>query len=187
MRAAMVVVLIGLFMVGTCQMALADKWQAYRFKGDERFEYKVVWEWEEDEEKMEGTYILDTPKSVADIFGGTYIAKGTSTKEESVKGICVAGVLLHNVLLPFLDQPDLQVGKQVSFPHREDIKIKVIGKEKIAGREGLVCQIFQTKDGKEELVAEYLIDPKLAMPLRSKVFEKTKVQGQMELIKYTRY
>ena len=180
----MVVVLIGLFIVGTCQIALADKWQDFRFKDNERFEYKVVWG--EDEEKTEGTYILDTKKSGSDPFGGTYIAKGTLTKEEDIfsYGISLVRILLSHSF-SFLGQLDLQVGKQASFPGVAIIK--VIGKEKIAGREGFVCQIFLTDDGKKELVAECTIDPKLPMPLRTKIFEKTEVKGQMELIKYTRY
>lgn len=182
----MVVVLIGLFIVGTCQIALADKWQPYQFKGYERFEYKVIWD--EDEEKTEGTYILDTKKSGQNIFGGTYIAKGTLTKEEGIlssHGISLVDYLLSHgsILLSF--QVDLQVGKQVR-PFG-GIIIKVIGKEKIAGREGFVCQFFLAEDGKEELVGEWTIDPRLAMPLRTKVFEKMEGQGQMELIKYTRY
>ena len=182
-----VVVLIGLFIVGTSQIALADKWQPYRFKGNERFEYKVIWA--EDEEKTEGTYILDTKKSGANILGGTYIAKGTLTKEEGATGygISLVDFLLSpgSVFLSF--QVDLQVGKQVRFHSLGGMIIKVIGKEKIAGREGFVCQLFQAEGGKEELVAEWTIDPKLPMPLRSKVFEGTGAQGQMELIKYTRY
>lgn len=181
----MVVVLIGLFVIGACQIALADKWKPYQFKGYERFEYKVIWT--EDEKKTEGTYILDTKKSGANIFGGTYIAKGTLTKEEGIlsHGISQVEHLLSLVSVFLGFQVDLQVGKQVRPVG--GIIIKVIGKEKIAGREGFVCQFFGAKDGKEELVGEWTIDPKLPMPLRSKVFERTEVQGQMELIKYTRY
>ena len=190
---------IGLFVIGTCQIALADKWQPYQFSGNERFEYKVVLA--EDEEKKEATYILDIKKSSKktkegeDIFHVTYITKGTLTKEQlgegaafglwGVYGISLAGLVLNPMYGMFFGQMDLEVGNKMSF-YGAGV-IKVIGKEKVAGKEGFVCQLFQTEDGKEELVAEWTIDPKLAMPLRSKVFERTKVQGQMELIRYTRY
>ena len=198
-KLTMVVVLMGLFIVGTWQIALADKWQPYQFKGNERFEYKVIWT--EDEEKTEATYILDIKKSSKktkegeDIFEVTYITKGTLTKEQlgqeaafglwGVYGISLAGLVLNPMYGFFFGQMDLRVGEKMSF-HGAGI-VKVTGKQKIAGREGFVCQLLLTEDGKEELAAEWTIDPKLAMPLRSKVFERTKVQGQIELIKYTRY
>ncbi|MBU1291843.1 hypothetical protein KJ898_08645, partial [bacterium] len=61
-----------------------------------------------------------------------------------------------------------------------------IGKEKIAGREGFVCQFFQA-DEEEKMLAEWVIDPELALPLRSKIFEDNELQGQIELVKYMQY
>jgi len=173
---------------------LAEKWQPYQFKGNERFEYKVIWA--QDEEKREATYILDIKKKGEDIFEVTYITKGILTKEElgeeaafglwGVYGISLNVLVLNPTYAFFFGQMDLKVGEKMSFFGAGTVK--VIGKEKVAGREGFVCQLFlPSEDGKEELLMELIIDPKLAMPLRSKVFEEKKVQSQIELIKYTQY
>jgi len=37
------------------------------------------------------------------------------------------------------------------------------------------------------MMAEWFIDPELALPLRSKIFEDGELQGQIELIKYVQY
>ena len=80
----MSILLIGLFLFGICQLGWAQKWQPYQFRGNERFEYKILWE----EDKM---------------------------------------------------------------------------------------------------LAEWIIDPELALPLRSMIFEDNELQGQIELIKYVQY
>ncbi|MEA1939428.1 MAG: hypothetical protein U9N03_02055, partial [Candidatus Caldatribacteriota bacterium] len=64
--------------------------------------------------------------------------------------------------------------------------IKVIGKEKIAGREGFVCQLFQA-DEEDIMIAEWVIDPELALPLKSRIFEDNELQGQIELVKYMQH
>ncbi len=77
-----IVLLIGLFLSGIGQLGWAEKWQLGQFRGDERFEYKILWG--EDEEKAEVIYILDIKKSKKDeeIFEVTYTTKGTLTKDE---------------------------------------------------------------------------------------------------------
>ena len=85
----------------------------------------------------------------------------------------------------YFQEMDLEVGEKMSCYGIG--LIKVTGKEKIAGREGFVCQLFQTMDDEEELVAEWIVDPELALPLRSRVFSEEKVESQIELIKYTEY
>lgn len=189
------VVMAGLFVVGTWQIALAEKWQPYQFKGDERFKYKVTWG--EGEEKREATYILDIKRSGErtkegeDIFEVTYTTKGTLKKGElraeaafglwSVYGISLNMLILNPAYGFFFSQMELEVGEKMSFFGAGTVKI--IGKDEVAGREGVVCQLFQ----EDELVAEWTIDPELAMPLRSKVFMEKKVQSQIELTNYTRY
>lgn len=193
------VVLAVLLAIGAWQVALAEKWQPYQFNGDERFEYRVIWA--EDEEQKEATYILDIKKSGKkteegeDIFEVSYITRGMLRKEdlgaESAFGLWGAyGISLNVFVLNptyafFFSQMELKVGEKMSFFGAGTIK--VTGKEKVAKREGFVCQLFQSEDDGEELIAEWTIDPKLALPLRSKVFEEGKVQGQVELIKYTQY
>ena len=189
-----IVVLIGLFLFSVVQLGWAEKWQLGQFKGDERFEYKILWG--EDEEKGEVIYILDIKESKKDeeVFEVTYITKGTLTKDElgaetafglwGVYGISLNMLVINPAYAFFFSQMDLKVGEKMNFFGAGIIK--VIGKEKIAGREGFVCQLFQA-DEEDKMIAEWIIDPDLALPLRSKIFEDNELQGQIELVKYTQY
>ena len=189
-----IVLLIGLFLFSVVQLGWAEKWQLGQFKGDERFEYKILWG--EDEEKGEVIYILDIKESKKDeeVFEVTYITKGTLTKDElgaetafglwGVYGISLNMLVINPAYAFFFSQMDLKVGEKMNFFGAGIIK--VIGKEKIAGREGFVCQLFQA-DEEDKMIAEWIIDPDLALPLRSKIFEDNELQGQIELVKYTQY
>ena len=189
-----IVVLIGLFLFSVVQLGWAEKWQLGQFKGDERFEYKILWG--EDEEKGEVIYILDIKESKKDeeVFEVTYITKGTLTKDElgaetafglwGVYGISLNMLVINPAYAFFFSQMDLKVGEKMNFFGAGIIE--VIGKEKVAGREGFVCQLFQA-DEEDKMIAEWIIDPELALPLRSKVFEDNELQGQIELVKYMQY
>ena len=193
-----IVVLIGLFLFGIGQAVWAEKWEPYQFKGNEYFEYKILLE--EDEEKGEAIYILDIKKSSEksksgeEVFEVSYTTKGTLTKDElgaetafglwGVYGISLSMLVINPAYAFFFSQMDLKVGEKMNFFGAGIIK--VIGKEKIAGREGFVCQLFQA-DEEDKMLAEWVIDPELALPLRSKIFEDNELQGQIELIKYMQY
>ncbi len=189
-----IVLLIGLFLFNVVQLGWAEKWQLGQFKGDERFEYKVLWG--EDEEKEEVVYILDIKKSKKDeeVFEVTYTTKGTLTKDElgletafglwGVYGISLSMLLINPYYTFVFSQMDLKVGEKMNF-FGVGI-VKVVGKEKIAGREGFVCQFFQA-DEEDKIIAEWVIDPVLALPLRSKLFEGNKLEAQIELVKYVQY
>lgn len=193
-----VIVLIGLFLFGIGQAVWAEKWEPYQFKGNEYFEYKILLE--EDEEKGEATYILDIKESSEksasgeEVFEVTYTTKGTLTKDElgpetafglwGVYGISLNMLVINPAYAFFFSQMDLKVGEKMNFFGAGIIK--VIGKEKIAGREGFVCQLFQA-DEEDKMLAEWVIDPELALPLRSKIFEDNELQGQIELVKYMQY
>jgi hypothetical protein len=194
----LIVMLVGLFLLGIGQMVWAEKWEPYQFKGNEYFEFKILFE--EDEEKGEATYILDikgsSEKSTSDeeVFEVTYITKGTLTKDElgpetafglmGSYGISLNMLVINPAYGFFFSQMDLKVGEKMNFFGAGIIK--VIGKEKIAGREGFVCQLFQA-DEEEKMIAEWVIDPDLALPLRSKIFDNNELQGQIELVKYMQY
>jgi hypothetical protein len=191
------VVLAGLFVAGTWQVALAAKWQPYQFKGDERFEYKVIWEVRK--EKKEATYILDIKKGGkkttegGEVFEVSYTTRSTLKKEElgqgaafglwGTYGISLNALVLNPLYSIYLTRVDLKAGEKMSFYGAGTVKVS--GKQKVAGREGFLCQLFQARKDVEELAAEWIIDPELALPLRSKVFRKGKVESQAELIKYT--
>ena len=191
-----IVVLVGLFLLGVGQVVWAGKWQPYQFKGNEYFEYKILLE----EDEQEATYILDIKKSSEkstsgeEVFEVSYTTKGTLTKDElgaetafglwGVYGISLNMLVINPAYAFFFSQMDLKVGEKMNFFGAGIIK--VIGKEKIAGREGFVCQLFQA-DEEDKMLAEWVIDPELALPLRSKIFEDNELQGQIELVKYMQY
>jgi len=193
-----IVLLIGLLLSGIGQVIWAEKWEPYQFKGNEYFEYKILLE--EDEEKGEATYILDIKESSEksasgeEIFEVTYTTKGTLTKDElgpetafglwGSYGISLNMLVINPAYAFFFSQMDLKVGEKMNFFGAGIIK--VIGKEKIAGREGFVCQLFQA-DEEDKMLAEWVIDPELALPLRSKIFEDNVLQGQIDLLKYMQY
>ncbi|POZ90561.1 hypothetical protein [Petrotoga sp. SL27] len=190
----LMVTLIGLFLFGIGQVVWAEKWEPFQFRGDERFEYKILLE--EDEEESEVIYILDIKKSKKDedLFEVTYTTKVTLTKDElgpesafglwGVYGISLNMLVINPTYGLFFSQMDLKVGEKMSFFGAGIVKI--IGKEKIAGREGFVCQLFSAEE-EDKMIAEWVIDPELALPLRSKIFEDDELQGQIELIKYLQY
>lgn len=104
------ILLIGLFLLGVGQLGQTEKWQPYQFKGNERFEYKIIWN--ENEEPVEITYILD-------------------------------------------------------------IKIDP--------------EKFQESEDEDKMLAEWVIDPELALPLSSKTFGDDGIEGEIELIEYVQY
>ncbi|MBE0478600.1 hypothetical protein IBX65_05715 [Candidatus Aerophobetes bacterium] len=202
-RLVALVVLTGFFILGgilggECEVS-TKSWQAFEFRGDERFEYRVSWEM--GEEEKEAIYILDIRKSderTAEgeaIFDVSYTTKGKLRKEDlgpeaafglwSIYGVSLNILVLNPAYGFFFSQVDMKVGEKISFYGAGAVKIP--GKETIAGRDGFVCQFLQTVDEKEELVAEWVIDPGIALPLRSRVFEEGELLSQIELIRYNRY
>ena len=193
-----IVLLAGLFLLGIGQVVWAEKWEPYQFKGNEYFEFKILLQ--EDEETKDSIYILDIKESSEKSASGekvyevSYITKGTLTKDElgpetafglmGSYGISLNMLVINPAYGFFFSQMDLKVGEKMNFFGAGIIK--VIGKEKIAGREGFVCQLFQA-DEEEKMIAEWVIDPDLALPLRSKIFEDNELQGQIELVKYMQY
>ena len=198
----LIVMLVGLFLLGIGQVVWAEKWEPYQFKGNEYFEYKIILE--EDEQEQEATYILDIKESSEksasgkQVFEVSYIIKGTFTKDElgpekafglwGVFGISLNMLVVNPYYVFFFSQMDLKVGEKINFSGAGIIK--VTGKEKIAGREGFICRLFQA-DEEDEMIAEWVIDPDLALPLKSKMFkfkdDELEGQGQIELIKYMQY
>jgi len=184
-----IVVLTGLFLLGIGQVVWAEKWEPYQFKGNEYFEYKILLE-----DEQEATYILDIKESSKEVFEVSYTTKGTLTKDElgaetafglwGSYGMSLSMLVINPAYAFFFSQMDLKVGEKMNFFGAGIIE--VIGKEKVAGREGFVCQLFQA-DEEDKMIAEWIIDPELALPLRSKIFEDNELQGQIELVKYMQY
>ncbi len=191
--------LVGLLMVVVSQIVFAKQWQPFQFKGDERFEYRVSWQTHD--KVKDATYILDLKKSEEkteageDIYQVSYTTQGKLRKEDlgpeaafgfwSTYGISLNVLVLNPAYGFFFAQMDLKVGEKMDFYGAGTVKIS--DKAHIAEREGFVCQFFQQVDAKEQLVAEWVIDPEIALPLRSRVFENNQVQSEVELVSYHQY
>ncbi|KPJ50560.1 hypothetical protein AMJ40_02575 [candidate division TA06 bacterium DG_26] len=181
-------------LVGGGGVVYAKKWQPYQFKGDERYEYNVMWE---NEENKEAVYVFDIKhtgektEEGEEIFEVSYTTRGKLPKSElgeqaafglwGAYGISLPMMFLNPMYTVFFAEMELEVGEKMSFFGAG--MITVTAKEKVGGREGLVCQFYQ----EEELIAEWVIDPSLALPLRSRLFEDGEMESQIELIKYTAY
>jgi len=194
----LLIILIGLFLFGVGQLGWAEKWQPYQFKGNERFEYKIIWN--ENEEPVEITYILDIKidpeksQKGEEVYEVSYTTKGTLTKDklgqETAFGLGGAyGISLNMLVINpaygfFFSQMDLKVGEKMSFFGAGIIKVTAM--EEIAGRSGFVCQLFSPEE-EDKILAEWVIDPELALPLRSKTYGEEGIEGEIELLNYTQY
>lgn len=194
----LLIILIGLFLFGVGQLGWAQKWQPYQFKGNERFEYKIIWN--ENEEPVEITYILDIKidpeksQKGEEVYEVSYTTKGTLTKDklgqETAFGLGGAyGISLNMLVINpaygfFFSQMDLKVGEKMSFFGAGIIKVTAM--EEIAGRSGFVCQLFSPEE-EDKMLVEWVIDPELALPLRSKTFGEEGIEGEIELLNYTQY
>jgi len=190
-RKFLILLLVGLCLLVTGQLVWAEKWEPYQFKGSERYEYKLQ---SEEEEKREIAFILDIKESDKESFKVTYITQGILNKDElgaetafglwGAYGISLNILIVNPAYAFFFSQIDLQVGEKMNFFGAGIVK--VIGKEKIAGREGFICQLSQA-DEEGKMMAEWIIDPNLALPLKSRIFDDGQLQGQSELTKYMEY
>jgi len=81
-----------------------------------------------------------------------------------------------------LGQLELAVGEKLSY--FGGMLAKVTAKEEVAGHEGFVVQIFRTREDKEELLAELVIDPAVPVALRARSYSKGKLQTENLMLKY---
>lgn len=176
--------------------SFAQNWTPYQFKGNEHYEFKIAWL---QDEKKEVLYIMemkDTGKkdeNGEEILDVSFTVKGQMNKAEFGEGSLESiidmhglslNIILFNPTYKFLfSEIELKEGEKTNFAGMGVVKIS--GKEKIAGREGLVCQFLQKDDAdKEQVTVEWVIDPAIGFPLRTKTFENGELQSQCELVKY---
>lgn len=193
----------------------AGTWKPYQFQKGERYEFKIVLDLGEEGEEVteeeeetteapieeesigkESIYLIEikgVPQRegfVELIFTTKSIVKEENLSYEKVfgfgeiTGIPLSMLIINPMYSYIFEQIDLEVGEKVKLLGVGTVK--VIGKEKVGGREGFVCQFSQTEKNEEKLLAEWVIDPDLALPLRAKNFEDGKLRNLFELISYSR-
>lgn len=167
----------------------AGKWKPYQFKGNERYEYKMVML--EGEEKKESGYILDLRKKGADEWEITSSNRngvkapqiGAEHLFGNVGGALSPIMFLMNPLYgAFIEQVELKEGEKMSLFGAGVIKVGA--KEKVGGREGWNCKLYTKMEDKDVLTWEWTVDPELGLPIKSVTYDGGKEKTRCELVGY---
>src|SRR5262245_47287272 len=164
------------------------KWKPYQFKGNERYEYKVVIN--EGEEKKTMGYVLDIRNKGAEDWDVTTSVKNTLKKTAGAEvlfgglamGLSPAMFLMNPLFGAFLEQVELKEGEKMSLLGAG--VIKVTKKETVGGRTGFICELYTKAENRDVLAWSCTVDPELALPIRSITFEDGKEKHRMELVSY---
>ncbi len=171
----------------------AAKWEPYTFKGNEKYEFKIITP--EDGKQNEAYYAFEIKKSSkgGDMYEVTYTTRGDIPASElgaetafglwTAYGMSLGMAFLNPAYSFFFTQLDLAVGGNMNFYGAGTVN--VTGKETVGGREGFLCKLTQPGDSGDQLVTEWTIDPALALPIKSIIYDEGQVQSKVELIKYT--
>lgn len=179
------------------QSAFAKEWKPYQFSGkNEHFEYLITSL--EDGKEETSIYILDIKKGKENLYDVAVTSKWTTDKlGDSIlsgfwgaQGIGMQFLFLNPMFMMFFGNHELKVGREIVGFMGTGL-MTITGKEKVAGREGFVCE-FREKE-KEPVIARWVIDPDLALPLKTENFEKKEDKGnkvrltnKIELQRYSR-
>lgn len=167
-----------------------NKWKPYQFKGDERYEYKIVMNDQKGKEPKEIGYILDIRKK-GEEFEVTWSTRSSLTKKELNQnnlfgafgaGLSPAWIVMNPMYAMFIEQVELKEGASNSL--FGSATVKVTAKETVGNRTGYACQLYTKKKDQEELTWEWTVDPELALPIKSVTYENGKEKYRMELISY---
>ena len=166
-----------------------NKWKPYQFKGNERFEYKVITV--DGDVRKEMGYVLDVRNKGAEDWDVTTSVKNTMKKSSQGAEILMGGLtmglspamfLMNPLFGAFMEQVELKEGEKMSLFGAG--VIKVTKKETVGGRTGFTCELYTKQDNKDELTWSCTVDPTLALPIRSITFEGGKEKHRMELVSY---
>lgn len=169
----------------------AAKWKPYQFKGNERYEYKMVTL--DGEEKKESVYILEVKKKGAEEWEiGTTVRNGVKTAQVGAEhilggsfGAMSPALYLMNPLYgAFIEQVDMKEGEKMSLFGAGVIKVGA--KETVGGRSGFNCKLFTKQDDKDQLTWEWTVDMDLALPIKSITYEAGKEKSRIDLVSFKR-
>jgi hypothetical protein len=164
------------------------KWKPYQFKGNERYEYKVLMI--EGEEKKESGYILEVTKKGPEDWDLATTVK-TAVKSPQLGAEQLFGgsgkkspgiFLLNSFHAAFIAQVEMKEGAMASLSGAGVIRVGV--KETVGGRSGFPCKFYTRMEDKDVLSWEWTIDPDLALPLKSVAYVGGQGQIRIELVAY---
>ena len=163
----------------------AESWVPFKFKGNEMYEYNIE---RQEDDKTSAIYSL----KIEEIKGGKFRVEYSTRmeversnfNEQTAFGFLGSygplNFMFFNPMYKMLfEQLKLKVGEEMSY-YGQGL-MKVLGKENIAGRTGYICRLFDS-DGSP--VFEWVIDPELALPIRSTKLDEEVVEGETILLKY---
>ncbi|MBS3737116.1 MAG: hypothetical protein V5A87_02085 [Candidatus Bipolaricaulota bacterium] len=183
------VLLVIVALVFTGVSSYGATWEPFEFRGNESYSFEVTWQGSEGEESSiyefriledkDGGYtvrfISEVKLSSSDELTGDLVYGAWSGY-----GVPIGYLLVNPIYSMMFGELDLKVGEKMSFYGQG--RMEVIGTEKVAGKEGFLCKLT----GDEGLMGEWVIDPDLALPLRSKMYESSGFDGAVELVNYER-
>jgi hypothetical protein len=177
-------------------LAHAQAWEPYAFQGDERFEYVIHGSGQD-----EVIYILDIRREGEENGEARYRVSYTteSVVTASQLGADMAfggafGMSLNMAILnpmymmfmgPMFGDLEWEVGERLSLFGMG--RMTITGTETVAGHEGFVVQFESGQGDERELAAEWVINPEIALPLRSRTYERGEVAMEAVLRSYQRY
>ncbi len=167
-----------------------DKWEPYKFKAGEHYEYKIVSPDESDASKRKETsYGIDIRKKGDDDVEIVWTIKTVMKKSELGEKVLLGGMgvgasplwtAVNPLYLAFVSQVKLKENDKTNLMGAGTIQVGA--KETIGGRTGFPLKLLVDKDGKDVVAWEATIDPELALPIKSVTYDDDgKEQYRMEL------
>ena len=180
------ILLVLLAVLLTTNSAYGAKWEPFNFQGDEAYRYQVNWT---DDSEQSAIYELRIEENNSGDFVVKYsteiIVSASELSSQTVFGFwggygpSLNFLFLNPMYEMLFSQLELEVGEKMSFYGQGTME--VLGMESIAGINGYVCRYSGSE---EEIRAEWVIDPDLPLPLRSRMYEGSNVRGELELTYY---
>lgn len=165
---------------------LAETWTPFQFLGNELYRYKIKWGEDEQESAIYSLTVKENESGNYTVNYSTQVeVEPSQLNSEVIFGVWGSyGPSLHFMFLNpmyemLFNQLELNVGEKMSYYGQGTMK--VTGTEKIVGRQGYVCRLFDTDDNP---IAEWVVDPGLALPLRSTMYESSGTEGEIILLNY---
>lgn len=166
--------------------SFAENWQPFQFEGNETYRYRVKWGEEKRESAVYRLSIEENEEGNYQVEYSTEVEVEPSELNSEVAfgywesyGPSLHFMFLNPMYEMLFEELELKVGEKMSYYGRGTME--VTGREEVAGREGYVCRLF---DSEEEFLAEWVVDPELALPLRSINSELDKGEGEIVLLEY---
>ena len=199
MKTRLIAFFAALVMVMAFCPVSGQSWEPYQFEGNEKYEFEITYF--DNGEPVNSFYTIDIKNSGTkdsngeELFDVSYTTTGKVAKSElgaqtafglNAYGFSISMAFLNPMYAMFFAQMELKVGEKMSFFGAGYTEIT--GKESVAGRDGYICKFYMKDDnGSNELVSEWIIDPDLAFPMKSIVYDNGEEQSNIILTNYSKY